>query len=51
MNSTTNIFSLNVNRLRDSGQHKNIFTWLKGLEADLFLLQDVQYEDEDERVE
>ena len=51
MNSTTNILSLNVNGLRDSRQRKNIFTWLKGLEADLFLLQDVRCEDEDDQIE
>ena len=46
MNSTTNILSLNVNGLRGSERRRNIFSWLKDSEADVFLLQDVRCDDE-----
>ena len=50
MNSTTNILSLNVNGLRGAKRHQNMFEWLRGLEADLFLLQDVWCEEEVDRL-
>ena len=51
MNSTTNIFSLNVNGLRGSGRRRNIFKWLKELEVDVFLLQDVRCENAEDRLQ
>ena len=50
MNSITNIIYLNVNWLRGARHRWNIFEWLRGLEVDLFLLQDVWCEGEEDRI-
>jgi exonuclease III len=45
MKSHIHILSLNINGLREDGRCKNIFYWLKQLNYDIILLQDVRCHD------
>ena len=51
MISTTNIFSLNVNGLRNVKKRGLIFNWLQRQDADIFFLQDVHCDELEDDIE